>query len=50
MERKPAAQLPDVSGIDLDYRPRNYFWAADMKVHCRQALLARPAGNWFALW
>jgi hypothetical protein len=32
MDRKPAVQVPDVPGIDLDYRPRNYFWAVDLKV------------------
>ena len=32
MERKLAIHVPDVSGIDLDYRPRNYFWAVDLKV------------------
>jgi hypothetical protein len=32
MDRKPAVQIPDVPGIDLDYRPRNYFWAVDLKV------------------
>jgi hypothetical protein len=32
MNSKPAAQVPEVPGIDLTYRPRNYFWAADLKV------------------
>ena len=32
MNRKSAVQVPDVPGIDLDYRPRDYFWAADLKV------------------
>jgi len=32
MKRRPAVQVPEVPGIDLDYRPRNYFWAADLKV------------------
>src|SRR6266581_7103472 len=32
MNRKPAVQVPDVPGIDLDYRPRDYFWAAGLKV------------------
>jgi len=31
MNRKPT-QVPEVSGFDLDYRPRDYFWAADLKV------------------
>src|ERR1022692_2867015 len=32
MNRKSAVQVPKVPGIDLDYRPRNYFWAADLKI------------------
>jgi hypothetical protein len=32
MDRKPAVQVPEVPGINLDYRPRNYFWAVDLKV------------------
>ena len=32
MDRRPATQVPDVSDIDLDYRPRSYFWAADLKL------------------
>jgi hypothetical protein len=32
MNRKPAVQVPEVPGIDLDYRPRDYFWAADLKI------------------
>jgi hypothetical protein len=32
MDRKPAVQVPKVPGIDLDYRPRDYFFAADLKI------------------
>jgi len=32
MNRKPAAHLPKIPGIDLDYRPRDYFWALDGNV------------------
>ncbi len=32
MDRKPAVKVSEVPGIDLDYRPRDYFWAADLKV------------------
>ena len=32
MNRKPAAHVPEVRGIDLDYRPRDYFWALDANV------------------
>src|SRR6202521_1233005 len=32
MNRKPAVKVPDVPGIDLDYRPRDYFWAAGLKI------------------
>jgi hypothetical protein len=32
MNRRSAVQVPEVPGIDLDYRPRNYFWAADLKI------------------
>jgi hypothetical protein len=32
MNGKPAVQVPKVPGIDLDYRPRSYFWALDSHV------------------
>jgi hypothetical protein len=32
MDRKPANGVPEVPGIDLDYRPRDYFWALDTNV------------------
>jgi hypothetical protein len=32
MDRKPAVQVSEVLGIYLDYRPRDYFWAADLNV------------------
>ena len=32
MNRKPAVQLPEVAGIDLEFRPCDYFWAADLKI------------------
>jgi hypothetical protein len=32
MDRKPAAKVPEVPSIDLDYRPRDYFWAAGLKI------------------
>ena len=32
MNGKSVVQVPEVPGIDLAYRPRNYFWAADLKV------------------
>ena len=32
MIRKPALHVPEVSGIDLEYRPRDYFWAADLNL------------------
>ena len=32
MNGKPVVQVPEVPGVDLDYRPRNYFWAAELKV------------------
>jgi hypothetical protein len=32
MNRRPAVQIPELSGIDLDFRPRDYFWAADLKI------------------
>jgi hypothetical protein len=38
MERKPVAQVPGVSGIDLDYRP-HYFWAADLKVQLPSSIV-----------
>jgi hypothetical protein len=32
MDRKPVVQVPEIPGIDLDYRPRDYFWAAGLKM------------------
>jgi hypothetical protein len=32
MDRKPAVQVSEVSGIDLDYRPGDYFWATGLKI------------------
>ena len=32
MNGKSVVQVPEVPGIDLAYRPRNYFWAADLKI------------------
>ncbi len=32
MNRKPEVHVPEVPGIDLDYRPRDYFWALDANV------------------
>lgn len=32
MNRKPAVHVSEVPGIDLDCRPSDYFWAADLKV------------------
>ncbi|HEV2977955.1 MAG TPA: hypothetical protein VG425_10230 [Casimicrobiaceae bacterium] len=33
MNRKPEVHVRDVPGIDLDYRPSDYFWALDANVH-----------------
>src|SRR5438132_137881 len=32
MTKRHEVDLPQISGIDLDYRPRSYFWAADLRV------------------
>jgi hypothetical protein len=32
VDSKPANEIPEVPGIDLDYRPRDYFFAADLKI------------------
>ena len=32
MDRKPAVQVSEVPSVDLNYRPRDYFWAADLNV------------------
>jgi hypothetical protein len=32
MDRKPANEIPEAPGIDLDCRPRDYFWAAGLKI------------------
>jgi hypothetical protein len=34
-------KVPEVSGIDLDYRPRDYFWVARLKI----SLLSGIAGE-----
>jgi hypothetical protein len=41
MNGKPAVHVPEVPGIDLDYRPRNYFLAADLNI----SLLSGVAGE-----
>jgi hypothetical protein len=40
MTRKSAANLPAVSGIDLQFRPRSYFWPLSTETH----LLSRIKG------
>ena len=35
MNRKSALPLRQVPGIDLNYRPRDYFWAAHLSVALR---------------
>src|SRR3989442_15456290 len=40
MDRKPAVQAPEVPGIDLEFRPRSYFWPLGLETH----LLARIKG------
>ena len=32
MDRRPAVQVSEVPGVHLNYRPRDYFWAADLNV------------------
>ena len=32
MKKRPPVPLPQVAGFDLEYRPQNYFWAADAGV------------------
>src|ERR1019366_10033447 len=32
MDRRAAVQVSEVPGVDLNYRPRDYFWAADLNV------------------
>jgi hypothetical protein len=32
MSKRHVVDLPQVPGIDLDYRPRSYFWASDLNV------------------
>jgi hypothetical protein len=32
MSRRSAVHVPQVAGIDLNYRPSDYFWAADLKI------------------
>jgi hypothetical protein len=41
MDRKPVLQVPEVPGINLDYRPRDYFWASGLKI----SLLSDIAGE-----
>jgi len=40
MDRKPANKVPEVPGIDLQFRPRSYFWPLGLEKH----LLARIKG------
>ena len=40
MDRKPANGVPEVPGIDLQFRPRSYFWPLGLEKH----LLARIKG------
>jgi hypothetical protein len=32
MDGKPAIRAPEVPGVDLNYRPRDYFWAAALNI------------------
>ena len=40
MDRKPANGVPEAPGIDLQFRPRSYFWPLGLEKH----LLARIKG------
>ena len=40
MDRKPAVQVPEVPGINLDFRPPSYFWPLGLETH----LLSRIKG------
>ncbi len=40
MARKPAAPVPEIPGIDLQFRPASYFWPLGLETH----LLARIKG------
>jgi hypothetical protein len=40
MDRKPPIQVPEVPGIDLQFRPPSYFWLRGLETH----LLARIKG------
>ena len=40
MDRKPLQQVPEVPGINLEFRPRSYFWPLGLETH----LLARIKG------
>ena len=40
MDRKSAVQAPEVPGIDLEFRPRSYFWPLSLETQ----LLARIKG------
>jgi hypothetical protein len=40
MSRKSAVHLPEVPGIDLEFRPKSYFWPLGLETH----LLARIKG------
>jgi hypothetical protein len=41
MDRMPAIQVSEVPGVDLNYRPRDYFWAAGLNI----ALLSGIVGE-----
>jgi hypothetical protein len=42
MDCKPAVQVSEVPGIDLDYRPRDYFWAAGLKIPLLSGIAGDP--------
>ena len=45
MIRKPAVHVPEVSGIDLDYRPRDYFWALDANVRLTSGISGKATST-----
>ena len=40
MDRKPANEVPEVPGIDLQFRPRSYFWPLGLEKHLLRPRLA----------
>jgi hypothetical protein len=46
MTKHVTANVPEVPGIDLDYRPRDYFWAAGLKIPLLSGIGGETRRQW----